>query len=82
MAHAYLEGELAEAISLQLGFLPLIRALFAEPNPIPVKTAVRWLGFDVGPLRQPLCEADPARQQVVIQELEGMGIRRRARATS
>jgi dihydrodipicolinate synthase/N-acetylneuraminate lyase len=47
-----------------------------------VKTAVRWLGFAVGPLRQPLCEADPARQQLVIQELEGRGIRRRTSAKS
>jgi 4-hydroxy-tetrahydrodipicolinate synthase len=82
MAHAYLEGALAEATKLQLRFLPLIRALFAEPNPIPVKTAVRWLGFDAGPLRQPLCEADTALQQVVIQELEAIGIRRRVGATS
>ena len=82
MAHAYLEGELAEATSLQLTFLPLIRALFAEPNPIPVKTAVGWMGFAVGPLRQPLCEADAGRQQLVIEELERMGIRRRISATS
>jgi 4-hydroxy-tetrahydrodipicolinate synthase len=82
MAHAYLDGDLAEASALQLQFLPLIRALFAEPNPIPVKTAVGWLGFDVGPLRQPLCEADPARQQLVVQELERLGIEQRISATS
>lgn len=82
MAHAWLDGDVAEAASLQLQFLPLVRALFAEPNPIPVKTAVGWLGFDVGPLRQPLCEADPARQQVVIRELERLGIERRISARS
>jgi 4-hydroxy-tetrahydrodipicolinate synthase len=82
MAHAYLDGDVAEAAALQLRFLPLIRALFAEPNPIPVKTAVGWLGFEVGPLRQPLCEADPTLQQVVVQELQRLGIEQRISARS
>ncbi|MBR9989359.1 MAG: 4-hydroxy-tetrahydrodipicolinate synthase, partial [Gemmatimonadetes bacterium] len=82
MAHAYLDGRTDEATTLQLNFLPLVRALFAEPNPMPVKTAVGWLGFDVGPLRQPLCAADPVRQQVVIQEMERLGIERRVSAGS
>jgi 4-hydroxy-tetrahydrodipicolinate synthase len=78
MAHAWLEGANAESTALQLKYLPLIRALFAEPNPMPVKTAVGWLGFDVGPLRQPLCDADPAHQRVVVQEMEAMGLEQRA----
>ena len=82
MAHAWLEGETGEALALQLAFLPLIRALFAEPNPMPVKTAARWLGFDTGPLRAPLCEADPARQRLVMREMEKLGIRPRTSAPS
>ena len=74
MAHAYLEGDSDEARRLQLRFLPLIRALFAEPNPIPVKTAVGWLGFDGGSLRAPLCAADPDRQQLVSEEMQQLGI--------
>lgn len=54
MIHAYLNGDTATATRLQLHYLPLIRALFAVSNPIPVKTLTRWLGFDVGPLRLPL----------------------------
>ena len=54
MAHAFLDGDVAAARELQLRYLPLIAALFAEANPIPVKTAVGWLGFDVGALRLPL----------------------------
>jgi 4-hydroxy-tetrahydrodipicolinate synthase len=54
MVAAYLEGDTATATALQLFYLPLIRALFAVANPIPVKTLVGWLGFDVGPLRLPL----------------------------
>lgn len=74
MAHAWLEGDADEARVLQLRYLPLIRALFAEPNPIPVKTAVGWLGFDVGPLRAPLCAADPQKQRAVIAEMQRLGI--------
>lgn len=54
MVTAYLDGDTHTATDLQLRYLPLIRALFAVANPIPVKTLVGWLGFDVGPLRLPL----------------------------
>ncbi len=71
---AYLDGNLDEARMLQLRHLPLVHALFAEPNPIPVKTAVGWLGFDVGPLRLPLVEADPVRRSALLATLEDLGI--------
>jgi 4-hydroxy-tetrahydrodipicolinate synthase len=74
MVHTWLNGRPDEALRLQLAYLPLIRALFAEPNPIPVKTAVGWLGFAVGDLRAPLCAADPARQEALFHELEAAGI--------
>lgn len=54
MAHAYLDGDTAAATALQLRYIPLIRALFAVSNPIPVKALVGWLGFDVGAVRLPL----------------------------
>ena len=54
MVHAFLEGRLDEARRLQLDYLPLIRALFRESNPIPVKAAVAALGFAVGEVRLPL----------------------------
>ena len=82
MVHAWLEAAHQEALDLQLRLLPLIRALFAEPNPIPVKTAVGWLGFDVGELRQPLCAADPAKQKLVIAALQEAGIAPRMQAAT
>jgi 4-hydroxy-tetrahydrodipicolinate synthase len=54
MVHAFLEGRLDEARRLQLDYLPLIRALFRESNPIPVKAAMAALGFAVGEVRLPL----------------------------
>jgi 4-hydroxy-tetrahydrodipicolinate synthase len=78
MVHRFLAGEVAAARALQLRYLPLIAALFEEPNPIPVKTAVRWLGFDVGPLRPPLVESDPALRDALIGMLGEAGLERRA----
>lgn len=54
MAHAFLEGDVMIARQIQLRFLPLIHELFATSNPIPIKAAVEWLGFDVGEPRLPL----------------------------
>jgi 4-hydroxy-tetrahydrodipicolinate synthase len=54
MVHDYLGGELEAARRAQLELLPLIRALFAEPNPVPAKAGVRMLGFDTGEVRLPL----------------------------
>lgn len=45
-----------EACFYQLQALPLIEALFAETNPIPVKYAINLLGFDFGLPRLPLTE--------------------------
>lgn len=82
MVHAWIRGDHAASLALQLKLLPLVRTLFAEPNPIPVKSAVAWLGFDVGELRHPLCDADPQRQASVISELEQLGVTPAAVAAS
>lgn len=74
MAHAYLDGDTATATALQLRYLPLIRALFAVSNPIPVKTLVRWLGFDVGPLRLPLVPLSDAERDGLIAVARDAGL--------
>lgn len=66
MAKAFLEGNPVEACALQLKYLPLITALFREPNPMPVKAAVGMLGFDVGDPRLPLVPPTDA----VLREVE------------
>lgn len=74
MARAYLDGDVATARDLQLKYLPLIAALFAEANPIPVKTAVGWLGFDVGELRLPLTPISDNVRTQLIAALQDVGI--------
>lgn len=56
MAAAFLSGKVEESLQLQLKLLPLINALFCEVNPIPVKTAMNLMGFNMGPLRLPLAD--------------------------
>lgn len=56
----YFDGNTAEAAHLQIACTDLVDALFCEVNPIPVKTAMRRLGYDAGPLRMPLSEMEPA----------------------
>jgi len=54
MAGSYLRGDAETARGLQLKLLPLIRALFAEVNPIPCKAAAEMMGLCGGELRLPL----------------------------
>ena len=54
----YFEGKVKESADLQIGWLDLISELFSEVNPIPVKTAMRLMGYAAGPLRLPLCEME------------------------
>lgn len=57
MAEAALDGDYDTAADLQLQLLPLIELLFREVNPIPVKAAMKLLGYDCGPCRLPLTPA-------------------------
>ena len=50
-----LEGEIAAAGQLQLDLIPIIRALFKETNPIPIKYALSRLGFCEERYRLPIC---------------------------
>lgn len=59
MAMAAMAGDFDTAADLQLRFLPLIEALFSEVNPIPVKAAMKLLGYDCGPCRLPLSAISP-----------------------
>ena len=49
-----LNGDVNVAVKMQLNMLPLVRALFSEVNPIPVKAGAEILGLCSGDLRLPL----------------------------
>lgn len=54
LAEAALDGDFDTAADLQLRLLPLTEALFATTNPVPVKAAMKILGYDCGICRAPL----------------------------
>ena len=56
MVSAFFKGDLKEAKKLHYQMLPLIKAMFIETNPIPVKTAMGLLNLCEPSLRLPLCE--------------------------
>lgn len=67
-------GKAEEALRIQQSLLPLIRALFAEVNPIPVKYAARLLGLCDGSLRLPLTEASAGVADLLRRELTACGL--------
>lgn len=74
----FFAGDIKGARELQLKLYDLIKALFIEVNPIPVKTAMNLLGFDVGPLRLPLCEMEEKNLKVLRAEMEKLGMQIKA----
>lgn len=58
MVVEYLHGNRDEAIRLQLQYMDLIKAIFCEVNPIPIKKAMELKGFQTRTLRMPLTEME------------------------
>ncbi len=56
MCEHALNGNVKEALKMQKEYLELIKTLFCEVNPIPVKECMNYLGWEVGDLRMPLLE--------------------------
>ncbi|SHJ84328.1 4-hydroxy-tetrahydrodipicolinate synthase [Tepidibacter formicigenes] len=71
----YFEGDIKASRKLQLDMKPLIDALFIEVNPIPIKTAMNLLGFDMGEFRLPLVEMSPNNLEVLKKELINYGFK-------
>lgn len=71
---AWFSGNTAKSLELQLKALPLCHALFADVNPIPVKWAMKRLGWNAGPLRLPLVEPSAAVQQSLENEMKAYGV--------
>ncbi len=67
MVQSALAGDFDTAAALQCKLLPLIKLLFCEVNPIPVKSAMRLIGYDCGGCRLPLTPLSPANQQKMVE---------------
>lgn len=56
MTNSALNGNINKANNMQSRVIELIDTLFSDVNPIPIKTAMKLLSFDIGYLRGPLCD--------------------------
>ncbi len=65
----FLDGNVEKARQLQLNSLPLIKLLFSEVNPIPVKAALNILGYNFGDPRLPLTPITDKNFELLKQEL-------------
>jgi 4-hydroxy-tetrahydrodipicolinate synthase len=66
----FLKGNIQGAKKIQLEMISLINALFIEVNPIPVKTALNLMGFDVGGVRKPLYDMEEENIEILREELK------------
>lgn len=72
----YAKGETEKSRKLQLDLLGLINALFIEVNPVPVKTAMNILGYNVGKLRLPLDEMEEKNYNKLAEILKSYGVKK------
>ncbi len=70
----FFAGNVAEAARLQCKFMPLIRSLFCESNPIPVKAAMAALGFCENYLRLPLVPMEQDHYETMLQRMRELGL--------
>jgi len=71
---AFAKGDLKKAEALHYRLLPLIKAVFLETNPIPIKTAMGLLGMCGCELRLPMCEMSPENLEKLKKALRDYGL--------
>lgn len=70
---AFFEGRIGEAEKMQEEYQPLIKALFCEVNPIPVKAAMALMGYSTPEIRLPLVEPEKEHLELIKAELKKAG---------
>ena len=71
---SFFAGDVKKSKELQLKYLPLIRALFSEVNPIPIKSAMAKLGYCKNYMRLPLTEMNKDKEKKMFDIMSGLGI--------
>lgn len=74
MVMNFFQGDINGAIKLQLQVLDLIKVLFIEVNPIPIKAAVNLLGLSAGQCRMPLTEMEDKNLELLRKEMKAYGL--------
>ena len=74
MTDAFFAGRVDEAAQMQCRFLPLIKDLFCEANPIPVKAAISAMGFGQEHIRLPLVPMQEENRQRMLEHMRQLGV--------
>jgi len=74
MCALWFEDKIEESAKLQIQYNDLIAALFCEVNPIPVKTALKLMGYDVGGCRLPLCDIGESGRKQLVAAMQRVGL--------
>jgi 4-hydroxy-tetrahydrodipicolinate synthase len=75
MCRYALDGNFKAATELQLKYIPLIKSLFCEVNPIPVKAAMAHLGYTENLLRSPLYPMEEANEEKLLRAMKNAGMK-------
>ena len=74
MLHAWMDGDVKQAAAEQIALKPLIDAVFAEVNPIPLKAALNIMGKCELEYRLPLCPPTNKTQYLLYDRLREYGL--------
>ncbi|WP_126939101.1 4-hydroxy-tetrahydrodipicolinate synthase [Veillonella sp. VA142] len=70
MIALFKDNKVKEARAIELSIVPILKAMFITTNPIPVKYAMKQLGFSTGPLLLPLCDPSVEESQIIDTAIE------------
>lgn len=74
MCQAFMDGNVEEALRIQLLYKKFIDLLFCEVNPIPVKAALNAMGYIKNELRLPLTSMEEPNRIKLVDEMKKLGI--------
>lgn len=74
MVKSYLEGDTKKSRDMQLSMNELVKSLFIETNPAPVKYALKAMNKPSGYLRMPLMEIEDNSKQIVVDSMKNYGL--------
>lgn len=74
LCQSFFDGDIEKARALQLKTLPLVKALFSEPSPVPLKKAMNLMGMHVGGCRLPLIDMEAKNEAFLSEVLKNYGL--------
>ncbi|WP_066173140.1 4-hydroxy-tetrahydrodipicolinate synthase [Bacillus marinisedimentorum] len=72
MTAAFEGGDLQKAAAMHQKLLPMMKAVFAEPSPAPVKAALQIKGMDMGSVRLPLVPASEETREMLVKLIQDL----------